>query len=129
MELEVGMIGKAEQVVTQALTAAHCGSGLLPVFATPSLVALMENAACKAIAQAIPEGMTTVGTYIAVHHEAATPLGMPVWAEARLTDIDRRALTFEIQAFDAAGMIGSAQHKRFLVDAARFMEKTEAKGR
>ncbi len=127
MELLIGMRGKGERIVTNEVTAAACGSGLLPVFSTPSLVALMEMAACNAIEKALPEEQTSVGTRIDVRHESATPLGMRVWAEATLAAVDRRALSFTIEAFDETGRIGSATHDRFIVDAVRFLQKIEAK--
>lgn len=129
MELKLGLTGKVELIVDEGCTASAWGSGLLPVFSTPRLVALMEQAACMALEGAVEEGKTTVGTRIDMQHTAATPLGMRVWAQAELTGLDGRALTFHIEAFDEAGPIGSAEHQRFVVDSARFMHKVEAKAK
>lgn len=102
-------------------------SGQLPVFATPALVALMEQAACNAIAETLEEGISTVGAQISVEHLSATPVGMRVWAEATLTAHEGRSYDFTIEAFDEAGLIGRATHKRVAVKSARFLEKAEAK--
>ena len=129
MELILGLTGKVELLVDESCTASAWGSGLLPVFSTPRLVALMEQAACAALEGVVEEGKTTVGTHIDIRHTAATPLGMRVWAQAELTGLEGRALTFHIEAFDEAGPIGSAEHQRFIVDSARFMQKVEAKAK
>lgn len=125
MEFTVGSEGRKESMVTEEVTAAACGSGLLPVFSTPSLVALMEGAACACIEAA--GGGSSVGTRIDVRHEAATPLGMKVWAVATLREVDRRRLGFTVEAFDETGRVGVAEHDRFLVDPEKFMAKVEAK--
>ncbi|MDD3921322.1 MAG: thioesterase family protein [Eubacteriales bacterium] len=127
MELQVGIKGEAAYPVTEEKTAARWGSGTLFVFATPCLVALMENAACNALEQVLPEGVTTVGTRIDVHHNAATPMGMTVRAEAVLTQIDRKALYFTVTAYDEKGEIGTAEHTRFMVETDRFMQKVQEK--
>ncbi len=127
MQLQNGMAGKAELTVAHADTALALGSGLLPVLSTPRLVALMEQAACTAVESAMEPGKTTVGTRIDIRHNAATPLNMRVWAEAELVAVEGRAMTFRIEAFDEAGSIAIADHQRFVVDAERFMQKTEAK--
>lgn len=127
MQNLVGRKGKTEAFVNEGNTAAAVGSGLLPVYATPQLVALMESAACAAIAEAMPEGSTTVGSHIDVQHLSATPVGLRVWAEATVTEEEGRRLCFAIEAFDEAGSIGKAIHERFIVDKQRFMMKAEAK--
>ena len=114
-------VGTAEWVVNDKNTAASMASGQLPVFATPALVALMEQAACNAIAETLEEGISTVGAQI------STPVGMRVWAEATLTAQEGRSYDFTIEAFDEAGLIGRATHKRVAVKSARFLEKAEAK--
>lgn len=121
------MTGKQEAVVAAELTARYMGSGSLDVFATPALVALMEKAACNALSESLEEGVTTVGTRMEVSHEAATPIGMRVWAEAKLVSQEGRAYEFEITAYDECGLIGKAFHQRVAVKAARFQEKTNAK--
>ena len=127
MIVEVGITGSAEALVERADTAQEVGSGSLLVYATPCMVALMEGAACNALEGKLAEGETSVGTRMDVQHLAATPVGMEVRAESRLTAVDGRRLTFEITAFDEAGEIGKATHERVIVKTERFLEKAYAK--
>ena len=127
MSITVGMKGRAETVVTPENTAAAVGSGLVPVFATPSMIALMENAAVNAVQAQLEEGQGTVGTLLNVSHDTATPVGMKVWAEAELTAVEGRKLTYTVAAFDEAGPIGKGIHQRFIIQADRFLAKAEAK--
>ena len=127
MSLTVGSKGKAETVVTEQNTADAVGSGLVPVFATPYMIALMENAAVNAVQAHLEEGQGTVGTKLEVTHDAATPIGMKVWAEAELTAVEGKNLTFSVKAFDEAGPIGGGTHERFIITVDRFLAKAEAK--
>lgn len=127
--MEQGRKGMLEVLVGEGNVASAVGSGLLPVFATPQLVALMEGAACKALEGSLPQGSTTVGTRIDVQHTAATPIGMRVRAEAVVTAEEGRKISFQIEAFDDAGSVGTAAHERVVVDSVRFMQKAEAKKR
>ncbi|MBS6217104.1 MAG: thioesterase family protein [Clostridiales bacterium] len=128
MSLQVGCKGRAETVVTLENTAAAVGSGLLPVFATPSMVALMEHAAVNACAGGLEEGQGSVGTCLNITHDAATPIGQKVCAEAELTAIDGRKLTFSVRAYDEAGPIGGGTHERFLIMNERFLAKAQNRG-
>ena len=125
--LELHIKGTAALEVTDKVTAAAVGSGMLPVFATPSMIALIEKAAAESVAPQLEAGMTTVGTRLDVAHTAATPVGMTVRAVTELTEIDGRRLIFTVQAFDDAGEIGSGTHERFIVNAEKFLAKAEAK--
>ena len=125
--LEIGIRGRAETVVCAQNTAASMGSGNLEVFATPFMVALMEEASQRSVASFLEEGQSTVGTKLSVSHDAATPLGMKVWAESLLTEIDGRRLVFEVRAFDECGPIGQGTHERFIIKQQRFLERVEAK--
>ena len=127
MSLTVGCKGRSETVVTAEHTAAAVGSGLVPVFATPYMIALMENAAVNAVQAHLEEGQGTVGTRLEVTHDAATPVGMKVWAQAELTAVEGKKLTFAVQAFDVAGPIGGGTHERFVIAVDRFLSKAEAK--
>lgn len=124
-ELEPGIVGEAGREVTDELTAAHWGSGLVPVLGTPALVALMEAAAVNALRGHLPAGQTSVGVRIDVRHLTATPVGMRVQARAELVAVEGRRLTFHIQAWDEAERVGEATHERVLVDQARFVERVE----
>ena len=124
MVLEVGIKGLAEALVEQEDTAKSVGSGDLLVYATPCMVALMEGAACESIAPCLAEGESSVGISMNVAHTSATPVGMEVRAESRVTTVDGRKVTFEIVAFDEKGEIGRATHERVVIKAERFLEKT-----
>ena len=127
MEITVGMKGIAEISVEREDTAAEVGSGSLLVYATPCMVALMEGAACEAIAAALPEDRTSVGTELNISHLSATPVGMDVRAEAEVTAVDGNMLTFSVVAYDEKGKIGEGIHKRAIINTQRFLDKTYAK--
>ena len=123
MELKKGLSSQSSVTVSAGNTAAAMGSGDLDVFATPAMVALMENAARKAGADALPEGSTTVGAEMNVTHIKPSGLGAEIVATAVLTGVEGRKLTFNVGARDAEGMIGEGIHIRYAVDRRRFMEK------
>ena len=127
MPVTVGMKGRAETVVTPENTADAVGSGLVPVFATPYMVALMENAAVNAVQPAMEENQGTVGTVLNITHDAATPIGMKVWAEAEVTGGEGRKITLSVRAFDECGPIGGGTHERFVITVDRFLAKAQAK--
>ena len=121
--LEKGLTATSRTVVSEANTARTMGSGDLAVFATPAMVALMENAAMTAVAAALPEGSTTVGSEMNCSHIKPSKLGAAISATAVLTAVEGRKLTFTVGACDEQGIIGEGVHVRFVVDRARFMEK------
>ena len=123
MELRKGLSSQSSVTVSAGNTAAAMGSGDLDVFATPAMVALMENAAMKAVADALPEGSTTVGAETNVTHIKPSGLGAEIVATAVLTGVEGRKLTFNVGARDAEGMIGEGIHIRYVVDRAKFMAK------
>ena len=127
MDISVGMRGTASTVVERADTALEVGSGSLLVYATPCMVALMEGAACEAIAQALSEEKTSVGIELNLQHTSATPVGMEVSAYAEVTAVDGNIVTFSITATDEAGNIGTCTHKRAIISTQRFLDKTYAK--
>ena len=124
------MIGKTKEIsvtVDREKLACTVGSGSLEVFATPMMIAAMEQAACTLLQEFLEEGQTSVGTMMHVAHSAATPLGMQVTAAATITAQEGRKAEFEVSARDACGEIGRGTHTRFIVDAAKFLSKTNAK--
>lgn len=127
MSLVIGLKGRAETVVTDQNTAAAAGSGLVPVFATPWMVALMEHAAVDATAAASLRVRAPWGPAWTSLTDAATPIGMKVWAEAELTEINGKALTFSVAAYDESGLIGKGVHGRFIIAVDRFLAKAEKK--
>jgi len=127
MSVQPGLTGRADTVVVPENTASAVGSGLVPVFATPYMIALMENSAVNAVNDHLDEGQGTVGTHLDVSHDAATPIGMKVWAEATLKEVDGKRLVFEVAAYDEAGLIGKGRHERFIINVEKFMAKCDAK--
>jgi len=103
------------------------GSGDLPVFATPAMIALIERTAFQSILPYLEPGMSTVGTHLDVAHSSATPIGMTVVCETELIEVDRRRLVFSVKVYDSAGEVGSGTHERFIVDAMKFMDKAGLK--
>lgn len=127
--IEKGILGHREQMVTPDLTADRIGSGLVQVFATPMLVALMEQTCNESVTPLLEAGQGTVGTHIDISHSAATPVGMKVWCDSELVEVDRRRLVFTVKAFDECGPIGEGRHERFIIDSAKFQAKIDAKKR
>ena len=127
MEITVGLKGHSETSVERQDTAYEVGSGDLLVYATPCMVALMEGAACEAIAPALPEDKTSVGTALDITHISATPVGLEVRAEACVTEVDGNMITFHVTAYDEAGKIGEGTHKRAVISTQRFLDKVYSK--
>ena len=127
MEITVGMKAEVGTLVEREDTAKEVGSGDLLVYATPCMVALMEGAACEAIAAALSETQTTVGIALNIEHISATPVGLNVRAEAEVTAVEGKVITFAVQAFDEVGEIGNGTHKRVIVNSQKFLDKAYAK--
>ena len=125
--LETGIKGRIEMTVTENLSAKAIGSGALQVYATPAMIALIEETAWKSIQEELDEGQGSVGTKVNISHLSATPVGKKVWCETELIEIDRRRLVFQAEVYDEAGKIGTGTHERFLVDNASFQEKASLK--
>ncbi len=125
--LEIGIKGRAETTVKTENTAKAMGSGELPVFATPAMIALAEMSAWTSVAEVLGEGQGTVGTRMDMAHLSATPVGMKVWCESELVEIDRKRLVFQVRAYDEAGKIGEGTHERFIVDNDKFVAKANGK--
>ena len=125
MTLAPGLTGEATTTVTHENTAASVGAGGVEVFGTPMMIALMENAAWRAVVDTLDEGDVTVGTVVHVRHLAATPLGQQVRATAELIEIDGRRLVFNVEAYDENRKIGEGQHERFIVNLERFIQRID----
>ena len=123
--MEIGLTFTSTTVVDNTNTAVALGSGDMEVFATPAMVALMENAAMNAVAPHLEAGQTTVGTEISTTHIKASALGATITATATLTAIEGRKLTFAVTAHDGGNIIGEGTHTRFIVDRERFLAKVK----
>jgi fluoroacetyl-CoA thioesterase len=126
-ELQLGLIGEAHVAVDATNLASAFGSGSVDVFATPAMIALMENAARACVDRLLPAGSISVGTRIDVRHLAATPPGVEVDARAELIEVDGRRLVFRVTASDPTETIGEGTHERTIVDAARLLSRASLK--
>jgi predicted thioesterase len=126
VNLKTGIKGYKEMIVVHEATAARFGSGLVEVFATPAMVALMEGTCQFSIQELLPEGYITVGTEVNIKHLRATPKDMKVWCESELVEVEGRKLLFRVDAWDGSGKIGTGTHQRFVVHAKAFMERLKS---
>lgn len=129
--LQVGLKGQSETVVGRELLASEVGSGLVTVYSTAMMIAGMEGTAVASVQDALVEGQTTVGTRVDVAHLAATPCGMKVRFVTELTAIspNGKGLTFNVAAYDEAGLIGEGVHERVVVNKEKFESRTRDKAR
>lgn len=125
--IEIGIKGKKTAKVTEEYTAEHLLSGLLPVFATPALVALMEYTCSDSVQPELEEGFGTVGSSIDCKHLSPSPIGSTITCESELIEVDKRRLVFRVCARDDFGEIGSGIHERFIIDNEKFMLKVNEK--
>jgi len=126
-QINISATDKTIWKVNKEMLASSVGSGATDVFATPMMIALMENSAFKCLNQFLDEGETSVGTQISTTHISATPIGMEVYAISTITSADGRKVDFKIEAYDACGKIGEATHSRFVVNNEKFILKTNEK--
>lgn len=125
----IGTKCQLEQTVTKELTAAAIGSGALPVFGTPFMAAMMENAAMTCLQNFLEEGQGSVGTHLNISHDAPTPIGMKVWAEAEIVSVSEngKMVDFAVKAWDEKGPIGAGTHTRAIIKSDKFLAKCNAK--
>ncbi len=127
INLQPGLVGEKQELVTEDNTAIKYGSGEVAVFATPALVGLMEGASINAVDRLLPAGFCTVGISISTTHTAATPVGMTVTARAELTEVHGRRLVFKVEGFDDKEPVGAGTHERYIVQMDKFMQKNLSK--
>ena len=125
--MDTGIKGYKEITVTKELTAISLGSGDLEVYATPAMIALMEETASESVKPGLEVGQGSVGTCIAIKHLAATPIGMRVRCESELVEVDGRRLVFNITAYDEKEKIGEGTHERFIISIDKFQSKVNSK--
>ena len=125
--LHIGIKNHLESIASPGQSAESVGSGNVPVFATISMIGLMEKTCLESVLPHLEPGQDTVGTHVNVSHCSATPVGMTVWCDSELVEIDRRRLVFRVAAYDEAGLIGEGTHERFIIEKEKFIAKTYAK--
>lgn len=125
--MDTGIKGAQSVVVDESNIASTVGSGDLPVFATPAMIALIEKTASQSVQPYLEMGTSTVGTHLDIAHTSATPIGLTVVCETELVEIDRRRLVFKVRVYDSKGDVGTGTHERFIVDCEKFLGKAELK--
>jgi fluoroacetyl-CoA thioesterase len=129
MPPEPGATAEVSLVVPDERTADAMGNRGVRVFATPFVVALLEDASAAVLRPHLPAGGASVGTMIEMRHLAATPVGMTVRARARLLETDGKRFLFAVEAWDDKEKIAEGRHERFLVpDLAKFLDRVMKKG-
>lgn len=124
-QIKVGLSHFIEKHVADDDSATAYGSGMVSVFATPAMIALMEKTALECVSNLLPKRCTTVGTQINVAHVKATAIGQKVKCSAKIIEIDRKKIVFEVNAEDEQGQIGFGTHSRFIIDQDAFMSKLD----
>ncbi len=124
-KIKIGLSHVIEKYVSDKDSATAYGSGMVEVFATPAMIALMEKSALECVNQLLPEGFTTVGIEINVQHMKATAIGKKVKSSAKIIEVDRKKIVFEVSTEDEQGQIGFGTHTRFIIDQAAFMKKLD----
>lgn len=127
MELRPGLEAEMTITVSEKDLATAFGNEGVAVFGTPALLSYFEAACRKAVEEALPAGSLTVGTWAEIKHLAATPPGMKITFRARLIEVERRRLMFEVEAHDEAEKVGEGQHERYYLDAEKFLAKAREK--
>lgn len=125
--IQIGITGSQKTIVTKENTAEHMLSGLLPVYATPSMIAFMEYTCSESVRPMLDEGMGTVGTLVNIKHLCASPIGSHIRCECELIELDGRRLVFAVRAYDDFDLIGEGTHERFIIKEAKFMDKIAEK--
>ena len=123
----IGIKNRMDLTVDRDKTAKAMGSGELDVFATPAMIALIEETCWRSVADEIGEGSSTVGTKLDISHVSATPAGKSVWCESEVAEAKGRKIVFRVRVFDEAGLIGEGTHERFIVNTEKFMAKANGK--
>ena len=127
--LTTGIKNHLQSFASPERSAEAVGSGNVPVYATISMIGLMEKTCLESVLPHLEPGQDTVGTHVNVSHCSATPVGMKVWCDSELVEIDRRRLVFRVSAYDETGLIGEGTHERFIIDKEKFIAKTYGKQR
>ena len=121
--IEKGIEKIIKTFVEPSQTALTVGSGSLEVFATPSMIALMEKASALLAQEYLDDTETTVGTKVNISHVAASLVGDEITVISKLVDIDKRRLSFYVKAMSGDKLLGEGEHERFIINSEKFMNK------
>jgi predicted thioesterase len=125
--IPIGLRSEAVEDVTTERTASHIGSGTLPVYATPVMVALIERTCVGMLNPLLPDDTTTVGVEIQVRHLAPTPLGGKIRIKVEVSDIQQNIIYFQATIWDDAELVGEGEHRRAVIDVDRFLQRVQSK--
>ena len=125
--IKPGMIREDSFPITMDNSAIHIGSGSSRVLATPWMIAFMERVSHRLLTCCLPEGYSSVGTHLDVHHLAPTPVGATIRVKAEVLSLDGIRVYFSVEAWDDQEKIGEGQHERVVIDEARFLRRVEKK--
>lgn len=120
MQLQPGRRARVSLTVDESDTAISLGSGDVPVLGTPAVLALAERAAVAAVTDELEADQTTVGSWVQLHHMKPSRIGAEVQAEAELTGINGSRLEFRISVTEGDTEVARVEHRRVVVDRARF---------
>lgn len=123
MALQPGLTGRAAVTVAEEDTAVALRSGEVHVLATPRLIALCEEATCRALDGETSPEQTTIAMRVQFDHLAPSAIGSEVTAEAALEKIEGRRLVFNVAARDARGLVGAGKVTRLVVDTEQFLRR------
>jgi fluoroacetyl-CoA thioesterase len=121
--IKVGMSAERRLVVPPERTVGHFVKSMPMVYATPMMILEMEMTAGDAINAHLEPGWITVGTEVDIRHLAASPLGATIRTTARVVEVERRVIRFEVEAFDGERKIGEGRHARGLVNLDAFNKR------
>ena len=122
-DVQVGMSGRKQEIVTPELTVGGHVEGMPMVYGTPMMIMAMEIASVFAVAAHLPPGWVTVGSEVNIRHLAPTPVGATVVATSRVIEVSGRSVLFAVEAYDGERKIGEGTHRRGAVNVARFLER------
>jgi fluoroacetyl-CoA thioesterase len=124
--IKVGMSAERTLVVPAEQTVGHFVKDMPMVFATPMMILQMELASADAIKPHLVPGWVTVGTEVDIRHLAASPVGAAVRTVARVIEVQRRLIRFEVESFDDKRRIGEGRHARGLINVESFTKRLGA---
>ena len=125
--IKVGLNDEGDFIVSEEYTAEYIGSGSLEVLATPAMIAFIERVAHNLLEKHLPEGYSSVGALVVIHHLAPTPAGGKVHVQCEVIDVDERRVTFDVQVWDEVGKIGEGSHQRVIIDVKRFLQRLHSR--
>lgn len=129
MDSLVGVKGETKRKVTKDMLASAVGSGIAEVFATPMMIAGIEETAAASVQSFLDFEKSTVGINVNINHLAATPLGMYVTFKTEVVRVSEngKIITFKVEAFDECELIGNGTHERAVINKVRFQQKADSK--